>query len=153
MCELVFPARFPHYAWTAQSAHSDFVGSRVYAFLSVPCHLHFLSEWPGPFTCHCGNMEMERTPNKIQHRNLTVEKNIFPSLLPGFDSQPFDHESGILTSNQVINKMHQTLDLSRTVARTPATEPHTHTHTAYLIFEGKVLVSATFWRREMSEEI
>ena len=27
-----FPDRFPHYAWTAaQSARSDFVGSRVYA--------------------------------------------------------------------------------------------------------------------------
>ena len=36
------PDRFPHYAWTAaRSAHSDFVGSRVYACLGVTCHLHF----------------------------------------------------------------------------------------------------------------
>ena len=38
------PEKFPHYAWTAeQSAHSDFVGSRVYTCLGVICHLHF---WP-----------------------------------------------------------------------------------------------------------
>ena len=37
-----FPDRFPHYAWTAAySAHSNFVGSRVYTCLSVTCHLHF----------------------------------------------------------------------------------------------------------------
>ena len=37
-----FPDRFAHYAWTAAlSAHSDFVGSRVYACLGVTCHLHF----------------------------------------------------------------------------------------------------------------
>ena len=37
-----FPDTFPHYAWTAaQSAHSDFVGLRVYACLGVTCHLHF----------------------------------------------------------------------------------------------------------------
>ena len=37
-----FPDRFPHYACTAaQSAHSDFVGSRMYACLGVTCHLQF----------------------------------------------------------------------------------------------------------------
>ena len=50
-CGQVFPGklhvslflnRFPHYALTAaQSAHSDFVGSRVYVCLCVACHLHF----------------------------------------------------------------------------------------------------------------
>ena len=35
-----FPSRFPHYSWTAAlSAHSDFVGSRMYACLCVTCHL------------------------------------------------------------------------------------------------------------------
>ena len=32
-----FPDRFPYYAWTAQSAHPDFDGSR----LGVTCYLHF----------------------------------------------------------------------------------------------------------------
>ena len=37
-----FPDWFPHYAWTvASSADSGFVGSRVYALLGVPCHMHF----------------------------------------------------------------------------------------------------------------
>ena len=37
-----FPDRFPHYARTAaHSAHSDFVGSRVYVCLGVTCNLHF----------------------------------------------------------------------------------------------------------------
>ena len=37
-----FPNRLPHYACTAaESAHSDFVGSRVYECLGVTCHLHF----------------------------------------------------------------------------------------------------------------
>ena len=37
-----FPNWFPHYAWTAAwSAHSDFVGSRVYACFGVTFHLHF----------------------------------------------------------------------------------------------------------------
>ena len=37
-----FPDRFPHYAWTAaESAHSNFVGSKMRACLGVTCHLHF----------------------------------------------------------------------------------------------------------------
>ena len=48
-----FPYRFPHYAWTeAMSAHSDFVGSRVYAYLGVTA---LLAEWPESFTCHCSH--------------------------------------------------------------------------------------------------
>ena len=36
------PDRFPYYAWTAAcSAHSNFIGSRVYACLGVTCYLHF----------------------------------------------------------------------------------------------------------------
>ena len=36
-----FPDRFPHYAWTAKSAHSNCGGSRVYACLGVTLHLLF----------------------------------------------------------------------------------------------------------------
>ena len=36
-----FPARLPHYAWAVQSAHSYFVGSGMYACLSITCHLYF----------------------------------------------------------------------------------------------------------------
>ena len=33
--------KFPNYAWTAESTHFDFVGSRVNESLDVKCHLHF----------------------------------------------------------------------------------------------------------------
>ena len=44
-CGQVFPdelrvSSFPHYAWTTWSAHSDFIGSRLYAYLGVTCHMH-----------------------------------------------------------------------------------------------------------------
>ena len=42
-----------------------------------------LAQWPGSFTCHCGNMGAERTPSKSQHRKLTLEKKILPPFLPG----------------------------------------------------------------------
>ena len=41
----------------------------------------FLAEWPGSFTCRCGNTGVERRPNKSQHTKLTLEKKILPSLL------------------------------------------------------------------------
>ena len=34
-------------------------------------------------------MGMERTPNKSQHTNLTLEKKIIPLLLPGFELATF----------------------------------------------------------------
>ena len=38
----LFPDMFQHYARTAaKSAHSNFIGSVVYAYLGVTCHLHF----------------------------------------------------------------------------------------------------------------
>ena len=46
-----------------------------------------LAEWP--FTCHCGNKGMERTPNESQHTKLTLEKKIFPPILPGFELATF----------------------------------------------------------------
>ena len=84
------PDKFPHYAWTAaQSAHSDFVGSRVYACLGVTCHLQFWQYDRGLFSCHCGNTGIERTPNKSQHTKLTLRKKILPLLLPGFELAAF----------------------------------------------------------------
>ena len=58
-----------------------------------------LAEWPGSFTCHCGNTGVERTPNKSQHTKLTLEKNILPPLLPGFELSTF--RSRVRRSNQL----------------------------------------------------
>ena len=53
----------------------DFVGSRVYACLSVTHHLHF---WQNDqsLTCQCSSIGVEQTLNKSQHRKLTLEKKI-----------------------------------------------------------------------------
>ena len=37
------------------------------------------TEWPGSFTCHCGNTGMERTPNKSQHTKLTRSEENSPA--------------------------------------------------------------------------
>ena len=74
----------------AKSAHPDFVGSRVYAYLGVTCHLQFRQNERVFFTCYCGNTGVERTLNKSQHTNLTLEKKILPPLLPGFELAKVD---------------------------------------------------------------
>ena len=38
------------------------------------------------------------TLKKSQHRKLSLEKKILQPLLPGFDSQPFDHKSSTLST-------------------------------------------------------
>ena len=40
-----------------------------------------LAEWPGSFTCYCGNTGWNGYQNKSQHRKLTLEKKILPLLL------------------------------------------------------------------------
>ena len=54
-----------------------------------------LTEWPGSLTCHCGNTGVERTPNKNQHKKLTLENKILP---PGLELATF--RSRVLHSNQ-----------------------------------------------------
>ena len=92
-----FPDSFPHHAWTAWSAHSDFVGSRMSAFW-YNLESAFLAEWPGSFTCYCGETGMERTPNKSQHTKLTLEKKFSRRSCRDSNWQPFDHKSGALTN-------------------------------------------------------
>ena len=48
-----------------------------------------LAEWPGSFTCYCGNTGVDGYRNKSQHRKLTQEKKIFPPLLPGLEPRTF----------------------------------------------------------------
>ena len=56
-----------------------------------------LVERLGSFTCHCGNMGVEWTPNKSQHTKLTLEKIILLPPLPGFELA-FNHKSSTLTN-------------------------------------------------------
>ena len=72
--------------------------SRVYACLGVTCHLHFWLNDRGLLRATAVTRGVERTLNKSQHTKLTLEKKIFPLLLPGFKLKLFDHKSGTLTS-------------------------------------------------------
>ena len=73
----LFLDRFHHYAQTAaQSAHSNFMGSRVYVCFGCNLPLALLAEWLGSFMCHCGNTGVARTSNMSQHTKLTLEKKI-----------------------------------------------------------------------------
>ena len=73
----------------ARSAHSDFVGSRVYAWLDVTCHLHFWQNDRDLLRVTAGNMGFERTPSRSEHTKLTLEKKILWPLLPGFELATF----------------------------------------------------------------
>ena len=55
------------------------------------CNLpsELLAEWPGSFTCHSGNTEAERTQIKSKHTKLTLEMDILPPPLPGFELATF----------------------------------------------------------------
>ena len=48
-----------------------------------------LAEWPGFFTCYCGNTGVERNRNKSQHRRSTLEKKILPPFQQGFEPATF----------------------------------------------------------------
>ena len=96
---------FPQYVWTAESAHSYFIGSRVQAFLDVNYYLHYWQNGQGSFMCPCDKTGVERTQNNSQHKKLTLEKKILPQLLP------FDHESGALSTELFRPKRSNTLGL------------------------------------------
>ena len=91
-----FPDRFPHHAWTVSQLWLRWVKGVCVFRCNLPPAL--LAEWPGSFTYHCGNMGLERTPNKTQHTKLTLEKKIPPPLLPGFELATF--RSRVRRSNQ-----------------------------------------------------
>ena len=60
-----------------------------------------LAEWPGSFTCFCGNTGVEAWngyQNTSQHRKLTLEKNILPLLLQGFKPATFQSWVTTLTT-------------------------------------------------------
>ena len=90
----LFLERFPHYACTAaQSAHSDFVGLRVYVCLGVTCHLHFWQNDQG--LLHATAVTWGWNRHRIsQHTKWKFScHSCWDS-----NSQPFHHKSGALTN-------------------------------------------------------
>ena len=94
-----FPARIPHYAWTAQSAHSNFDGSWVYVCLSVMCRLHFWQNGWGLLHATAvtrgGTDTLRESAQKV---NPGEETSPAPPARTR-NSQPFDHEFGALPTS------------------------------------------------------
>ena len=101
----------------------------MYACLAVTCHLHFLAEWPGFFTCCCGNWNGYR--NKSQHRKSTLEKKILPPFQQGFEPATF--QSRVRCSNHwaipAPKSIHMLCWRSIIIYGVKYTHTHTHTHT------------------------
>ena len=50
------------------------------------------AKWLGSFTCHCGNMGVEKTLSKSQHTKLSLKKKVLPPLLPRFELATFQSQ-------------------------------------------------------------
>ena len=60
---------------------------KVYVSLAVTCHL--LAEWPGSFTCYCGNAGVERIPKLESAQKVDPGEEILQLLLQGFEPGTF----------------------------------------------------------------
>ena len=82
-----FPDGFPHYAWPALLASSEFVGSRgVYSVFNCNLPPAFLAEWQGSLTFYDANMRVEQIPDTKLTVSTKVDwpgEEIFPLLLRG----------------------------------------------------------------------
>ena len=117
-----FPDSFPHYAWTAaESAHSDFVGSRVYACSGVTCHLHFWqNEW-GLLRATAATRGWNG--HRIsQHAKFTLETKIVTPPLPGLELETF--RSRVRRSTNKLSRLgHWLLTPRQSVSYTHLTLP------------------------------
>ena len=86
-----FRDTFPYYAWT-YSAHSDFIGWRLYTCLCVTCHLHFWQNDLGLLRATAVTRGGTDTEWESAHKEallVSLEKKILPPLLPGFEHATF----------------------------------------------------------------
>ena len=72
---------------------------KVYACLAVTCHLHFLAEWPGFFTCYCGNTGGGTdTEIRVSTESRPWRRKFSRRSSRDSNPRPFNHESGALTT-------------------------------------------------------
>ena len=92
--------RFPRYPWTAQSAHPDFVGSRVYACSVITCHLHFGYNEQGllPATAVTVRQVWNRHKIRASTDSSRCRRKILLLLMSGI--KPSDHEFGTLSTER-----------------------------------------------------
>ena len=90
---------FPPYAWTAAwSAHSDFVGSRVYACLDVIYHLHFWQNDRGLLRAAAVTWGWNGHRIRVSPQSGFWRRQFSRRFCRDSNSQPFDHESGAVTN-------------------------------------------------------
>ena len=93
------PCRFPHYAWTAaQSAHSDFIGSRAYAYFRETCHLHFWQNDRGLLRATAVTREWNGHRIRVSTQRCLWRRNFSHCSCRDSNSQPFDHRSSTLSN-------------------------------------------------------
>ena len=98
-CVSSFPDRFPYYAWTAAlSAHSDFVGSKVYACLGVVCHLHFWQNDRGLLHATAVTQVWNGHWIRVSTQSWLWRRKCSCHSCWDLYLQPFNHESCALTS-------------------------------------------------------
>ena len=71
---------------------------KVYACLAVTCHLHFWQNDRDLLRATAVTRRWNGYRNKSQHRKSTLEKKILAPLQQNSNPQPFNHESGALTT-------------------------------------------------------
>ena len=77
LCMSSFPNGLPYDEWTVESVHSHFVGSRVYVFPVITCHLHFWQNDRGISQATGVTQRWNGYWTKSQHRKPTqVKKNL-----------------------------------------------------------------------------
>ena len=91
VCKLVSLRGSQHYASAAYCIVSPLWLHWIKGVCMFRCNLPpaLLAEWPRSFTCHCNNKGVELTLSKSQHRKLTLEKKILPTLEPGIKHATF----------------------------------------------------------------
>ena len=103
-CKLIFNNRFPHCAWIAMWAHSNFVGPRVYACLEVTCHLQFWQNDQGLLHATAVTQGWTDTERESAKRVNSGWKKTLSPLQPGLELTTFPskvwHSTNKLTQLQ-----------------------------------------------------
>ena len=81
-----------------QSAHSNFIGSRVYACLNVTCHLHFWQNDWGLSHAPAITQGWNRHWIRVSTQSWLWRRKFSFCSCRHSNLQPFDHESGTLTN-------------------------------------------------------
>ena len=96
LCMSSFPNGLPYDEWTVESVHSHFVGSRVYVFPVITCHLHFWQNDRGISQATGVTQSGTDTEIKASTESQLRWRKISCCSCRGSNLRPSDHESGAL---------------------------------------------------------